>query len=60
MKTFNIRTLEKWEMMVEYTVEADTVDDAKKLIESGKVGIENSENTFYDEVIDYLLIEEDQ
>ena len=59
MKTYNIRTLEQWEMVVEYSVKANSLDEAKKAIEAGEVGYDNKENTGSDKVVEYLLVEEE-
>ena len=56
---YNIRTLEQWEMVVEYSVKANSLDEAKKAIEAGEVGYDNKENTGSDKVVEYLLVEEE-
>ena len=60
MKTYNIRTLEQWEMVVEYSVKDNSLDEAKQAIEAGEVAYDNKENTGSDKVVEYLIVEEEK
>lgn len=59
MPIYNIVTEELWKMRVEYSVKADSSEDAVKKIRAGSVGYECKDNLEQDEVTQIVSIEEE-